>query len=80
MKGHLRLMSWSRLARIVESILRSVLDRVMGLKLDKIVWSWFFFGIRMVCVSFHDSGGVWPADMRLKVFARMGARLRLKCL
>jgi len=70
-------MSWSRLARIVERILRSVLERVMGLKLDKIVQSWFFFGIRMVCVSFHEGGGVWPAAMRLKIFARMGARIRL---
>ena len=43
---------------MVESILRSVLERVIGLKLDKIVWSWFFFGIRMVCVSFHEGGGI----------------------
>ena len=57
-KGYVRLMSCRRLARIVESILRSVLESVIGRRLEMMDWSWFFFGIRMVCVSFQEVGAV----------------------
>jgi hypothetical protein len=72
-------MSCSRLARIVDRSLRSVLERVIGRRLVTIVWSWFFFGIRIVCVSFQVVGGFWPVDTRLKTVARIGARMSLKC-
>ena len=47
-KGLVRLMFCSRLARIVERILRSVFESVIGQRLVMMVWSWFFFGMRMV--------------------------------
>ena len=47
-KGLVRLMFCSHLARIVERILRSVFESVIGRRLVMMVWSWFFFGMRMV--------------------------------
>ena len=58
----MRLVSCSRLARTVDRILRSVLERVMGQRLVIIVVSWSFFGIRIVCVSLQVMGGVCPVD------------------
>ena len=79
MKGFARLISCSLLARILESSFRSVLERVMGRRLDMMVQSWFFFGMRMVCVSSHVVGEICPSAMRLMTLARMGARRSLKC-
>ena len=79
MKGLVRLQSCSHLATIVERSLRSVFDRVMGRRLVMMVWSWFFFGIRMVCVSFQVVGGVSPVETWLKTVARIGAKRSLKC-
>ena len=60
MKGLVRLMSWILFARMVERILRSVLERVMGQRLDMMVQSWFFLGMRMVWVSFQGWGRSVP--------------------
>ena len=79
MKGFVRLTSCSLLARMLERILRSVLERVMGRRFEIIVQSWFFFGMRMVCVSSQVVGEICPSAMRLITLAKMGARRSLKC-
>jgi len=48
---------WKREARIVESSLISVLDKVIGRRLVTYWGLEFFFGIRIVVVSDHEGGG-----------------------
>ena len=50
---------------MVDRSLRSVLDKVIGRRFVMMVRSWFFLGIRIVCVSFHVVGGFCPSAIRL---------------
>ena len=59
-----------RFERMVERILTSVLERVIGLQFWISVRSSSFFGMRIVWVLDHDFGGEEPLAILLKMLQR----------